>query len=193
MKQLRDQRQQFYLVVYTQTDAHVGHYYCGGGLDLGLNEVGIEDGRKLARRFKKNPLKIKRIIASPELRSIQMADVMHDEIKAKLTLDRDFADQFLGELEGKPMPKANGHGTSAVEDPVSDPPRGESSEAFSKRVNDGLVKILKEPGALLIVTHPRVARAVYNLIGLGAEKIIPGVLYAIDIPAGEGIAHAREI
>ncbi|MBS1958751.1 MAG: histidine phosphatase family protein [Bdellovibrionales bacterium] len=193
MKQLREQRQQFYLVVYTQTDAQTGNYYCGSGLDLGLNEAGIEEGRKLARRFKKNPLKIKRIIASPELRSIQMADVMHDEIKAKLSLVRDFADQFLGDLEGKPMPKPNGHGALAVEDPVADPPRGESADAFSARVNNGLVKILQEPGVLLLVTHPRVARAVYKMIGIGSEVITPGILYAIDIPAGEGIAHAREI
>ena len=86
LKKLRENHHQFYLVVYTQTDAHVEKYICGGGLDLGLNEFGIEEARKFSRRFKKNPLKIKRLISSPELRSIQMADILHDEMKGKLSL-----------------------------------------------------------------------------------------------------------
>lgn len=88
LKNLRDQHRQFYLVVYTQTDAHLNHYVCGSGLDLGLNEAGIEEARKFSRRFKKNPLKIKRLISSPELRSIQMADILHDEMRGKLMLAR---------------------------------------------------------------------------------------------------------
>ena len=67
LKKLREKHQHFYLSVYTSTDAVVNHYICGGGLDLGLNEEGIEDARKLAKRFQKNPLKIKKIITSVDM------------------------------------------------------------------------------------------------------------------------------
>lgn len=184
MKPLRDQHRQFYLVVYTQTDADVGQYHCGGGLDIGLNEAGIEEARKLARRFKKNPLKIKRILASPELRAVQMADVLHDEIKTKMTMLREFHDQFLGDWEGKPLSYSNGS---------TEPPRGEATAVFSDRVINGLVKVLQEPGVLLLVTHKRVAQVILKSVGVGSASVQSGVMYSIDVPAGEGAGSLREI
>jgi broad specificity phosphatase PhoE len=184
LKNLREQRHQFYLLVYTQTDAEANQYVCGGGLDLGLNEFGIEEARKFSRRFKKNPLKIKRIISSPELRAIQMADILHDEMKGKISLAREFSDQFLGEYEGKPI---------TAEMDMDAPPRGETSEQFSVRVRKGLERILQESDSCVVVIHSRVARKIFQWIGLGAEKIMPATLYAIDLPAGTGIAHFREV
>jgi|GEM_PF-1564077 len=185
LQNLRDRHRQFYLVVYTQTDADVGRYVCGGGLDLGLSEAGIEEARKFARRFKKNPLKIKRLIASPELRAIQMADILHDEMKGKIVLAREFADQFMGDLEGKHEPQ----------DPaiLLDPPRGESEELFSIRVHQGLARVLQEKDLVAIVTHPRVARKIFEWIGLAAEKIEPARMYVVDLPTGSGTAHFREV
>ena len=184
LKNLRERHQHFYLLVYTQTDADVNGYLCGGGLDLGLNEEGIEEARKFSRRFKKNPLKIKRIFSSPELRSIQMADILHDEMKGKMVLVREFADQFMGDWEGKPVAK---------DQDLAHPPRGETVEQFSMRVRKGLERILEEKDLIVLVTHPRVAQKVFDWIGLGAEKIKPATLYAIDLPAGTGIAHFREV
>jgi broad specificity phosphatase PhoE len=195
----RSQHQQFYLVLYTETDADVQRYHCGSGLDLGLTENGIEDARKIARRFKKNPLKIRRMIASPELRAVQMADVLHDEIKAKLGLWREFADQFLGEWEGKPLAVSNGQRDPAIEtsESVQNPPRGEAGEGFRARVEVGLQKLLSEASdpktPILLVTHPRVARVILSSLGLGLEKLDRGVLVAIDIPEGQGIAHLRVV
>jgi len=185
LQNLRDQHRQFYLVVYAQTDAQVSRYICGGGLDLGLNEAGIEEARKFARRFKKNPLKIKRLIASPELRAIQMADILHDEMKGKIVLAREFADQFMGDLEGKPEPE-----NPAV---LINPPRGESEELFSIRVHQGLARVLQEKDLIAIVTHPRVAQKIFEWIGLAAEKIHPARMYVVDLPTGTGSAHFREV
>lgn len=184
LKNLRQQHHQFYLVVYTQTDAHVNRYICGGGLDLGLNEEGIEEARKFSRRFKKNPLKIKRIISSPELRCIQMSDILHDEMKGKITLTREFSDQFMGDLEGKPIEPSLD---------FANPPRGEKTDDFSLRVRKGLEKILEEKDSSVIVTHLRVARKIFEWVGLAAEKIEPAKMYVLDLPAGTGNAHFREI
>ena len=175
---------QFYIVVYTQTDAEKNRYICGGGLDLGLNEEGIEEARKLARRFKKNPLKLKRMIASPELRSIQMADIFHDEMKVKLSLWREFTDQVMGEWEGKP---------EAISSDFSQPPQGESSQAFSLRVRSGLEKVLQEKDLVMVVTHLRVAQNIFTWLGLGAETIRRGTVYCVDLPPSSGNAHFREI
>jgi broad specificity phosphatase PhoE len=176
--------QKFYLILYTQTDAHMNRYICGSGLDLGLNEAGIEEARKLSHRFKRNPLKIKKMIAGPELRCIQMADFLHDEMKARLVLSRDFADQFMGDYEGKPI--------EAKMD-FKNPPSGESDIAFTLRVQQGYAKLLLEKEVCLVVTHYRVAKKIFEKIGLGSENLDAGTLYAIEIPPGEGIAQYHQV
>ncbi len=184
LKKLREKHHQFYLSVYTSTDALVNRYVCGGGLDLGLNEEGIEDARKLARRFQKNPLKVKKIITGPELRTVQLADLFHDEWKGKMLIFREFADQFMGDLEGKVI---------AQNIDELNPPRGESFAQFSARVHNGLVRVLQEKDLCLIAAHPRVARKIFDWIGLKEEKVDIGVLYSIDLPAGTGNAHYRQV
>lgn len=189
MKVLRPSHQHFYVLTHTQTDADVQGYYCGGGLDLGLNAEGLEEARKTCRRFKKNPLKLKRIIAGPELRCVQMADVLHDEIKCKLTLSRVFADQFLGEWEGRPLAPRQGLPPNAPETA----PRGETPEAFLGRVQEGVERLLADPVLTVLVVSPRVGQAVLQALGLGTESLERGVLTAIEIPAGGGRPHLRVI
>jgi broad specificity phosphatase PhoE len=187
-KSLRSKHHQFFLVIYSDTDADLNRYHCGGGLDLGLNETGMDLARRLSRRFKKNPLKIKKIYSSPELRSIQMADFLHDELKGRIILAREFADQILGDLEGKQMSS----GASAfIKEPC--PPRGEPEEVFSLRVRSGLERIFQEEDLVLLVTHPRVAQQILAWLGLGSESFERGKMYAIDLPIGQGIAHYREV
>ena len=183
-KDLRKIHRQFFLVVYTQTDAHLNHYVCGSGLDLGLNETGIEEAKKFSRRLKKNPFRIKKMIAGPELRCIQMADLIHDEMRVRLTLSRNFADQFMGELEGKPFTETTD---------FKNPPRGETSGEFAVRVRQGLEQLLLEPELVLVVTHLRVAKNIFHWIGIGADTIEAGVLYRIDVPVDSGIARISKI
>ena len=180
----REQHQHFYLVVYTQTDADVGRYVCGGGLDIGLNEAGIAEARKFARRFKKNPLKIKRMVASPELRSIQMADVLHDEMKGRIGLWREFSDQFFGEWEGKPWDENMD---------LKTPPKGETDEGFSLRIRTGLERLFQEKDLILVVTHARVAKKILQWMGLAKVEIEAGKMYSVDWPVGDGIPHVREV
>ncbi len=184
LKKLRATHQHFYLSVYTQTDAVVNGYVCGGGLDLGLNEKGIEEARKLARRFQKNPLKVKKIITGPELRVIQLADLFHDELRGKMLIFREFGDQFMGDLEGKVI---------ASDADMRNPPRGETYVDFSVRVHNALVRVLQEKDLCLIAAHPRVARKIFDWVGLEEETVQAGVLYSIDLPAGTGNAHFREV
>lgn len=190
LKNLRSKHRQLYLVVYGATDADQGQYYCGGGLDLGLNELGIDEARRLSRRFKKNPLKIKRIFSSPELRAIQMSDFLHDEMKGRIILLRELTDQILGECEGKPFTAE--FGKSHFEK-LKDPPKGENEESFSVRVRVGLEKILQEEELAVVVTHPRVAKQIFSWLGLPKEEIKRATMYAIDWPEGQGIAHFREV
>ena len=184
LKKLREKHQHFYLSVYSSTDATVNNYICGGGLDLGLNDQGIEDARKLARRFQKNPLKIKKIITGPELRTIQLADLFHDELKGKMLIFREFGDQSMGDLEGKVI-------TQNVDE--HNPPRGENRIDFSSRIHSGLVRVLQEKDLCLVAAHPRVARKIFDWIGLEEETVEVGVLYSIDLPAGTGNAHYRQV
>ena len=188
LKKLRNLHRQFYLVIYAETDADANRYHCGGALDLGLNENGIEEARKFSRRFKKNPLKIKKIYASPELRAVQMADFLHDEIKGKLVLSRQFADQNLGSIEGNPYELSQ-----SAETLFTDPIRGESDENFSVRVRQGLEAFMEETFLSVLVTHPRVGIKILSWLGLQSKALERGKMYVFDLPADQGAAHLREI
>jgi broad specificity phosphatase PhoE len=184
LKKIREKHRHFYLSVYTSTDALTNGYACGGGLDIGLNEAGIEDARKLSRRFKNNPIHVKKVVAGPELRTIQLADFLHDSVKGKIVIYREFADQYLGDWEGK---------TIVADVDVTNPPRGETHSDFSVRVLNGLVRMLQDDQLSLLATHPRVARMIFTWIGLGKEAIKPGVVYSVDLPEGMGIARFHEV
>lgn len=179
-----DQHHRFYIAVYTETDAHVNRYICGGGLDLGLNETGMAQAVEIAARFKRNPLKVKQLIGSPELRAIQMADIFHDQIKVKLSLWREFADQFMGEWEGAPI------------DPNMDfknPPQGETEEAFFARIRIGLEKMIQQKDLVFLVTHYRVAKAICRFFELKTDRIQPGKVYEVGVPSEERVASLKEI
>lgn len=184
----RAQHRQFYFLIYTQTDATVQGYACGSGLDIGLNDAGLDEARKSERRYKKNPLKFKAIVASPELRAVQMADILHDEVKAKMTIFRDFSDQFLGTLEGQKV----GPGTD-----FTSPPRGESGKDFHARVQRAFQELLNLAGPIVLVTHDRVIKAGLLSLGLPPSELIglvePGELYAVDVPAGQGLPKVRKV
>lgn len=188
LKTLRMKHRQFFIVIYPETDADQNRYHCGGGLDLALSEAGMEEVRKLARRFRKNPLKVKKILAGPELRAIQMADFLHDEMKGKIQLSREFSDQILGALEGKPW------GTNeSSEISIVAPPQGEDGQNFSLRVRNGLESLLKEEDLVLLVAHPRVAKLLLQWLGLEKETLKRGVVYGLDLPVDQGVAHLREV
>jgi hypothetical protein len=61
------------------------------------------------------------------------------------------------------------------------------------RVLNGLIRMLQEPQVCLLSTHPRVAQMIFTWIGLEKESIKPGVVYAVDLPEGMGIAHFHEV
>ena len=90
----------------------------------------------------------------------------------------------MGDWEGRPIDASFDYAR---------PPRGETDEVFSLRVRRGLERILEEKDSVVIVTHLRVARKIFEWIGLAAEKIEPATMYVVDLPAGTGIAHFREV
>ena len=155
-------------MVLTQTDADTNRLHCGSGWDLGLNEVGIEQAREAAIPLKKNPFKIKRMISSPELRAVQMADIIHDQMKVKWVLWRGFSDQLLGSLEGKKLGPDD-----LPSSPIDQPPGGESLQKFRERVLATMSEARQSSENTLLVTHRRVAQVLVQT----DPGLRPGVLY----------------
>jgi len=44
-----------------------------------------------------------------------------------------------------------------------------------------------------VIAHPRVAKKIFDWIGLEEETVEAGVLYSIDLPVGSGNAHFRQV
>ena len=113
-----------------------------------------------------------------------MTDILHDEIKVKLTLWQSLADQFMGAWEGHPI-------TQHLD--FDHPPQGETEEAFSERVKAATHELLLIEELCFVVTHLRVARRMLKFLGLDREDVKIGTVYCVDVPAGEGQAHLRVI
>jgi broad specificity phosphatase PhoE len=183
----RDQHRTFHALCYSESEAEVTRVYCGSGLDLGLSEGGKAAIQKFSTRFKKNPLKVKRIVASSELRAVQAADFMHDVIKTKINLWSSLRDQSLGTLEGT----AYLAGTPALG--IQDaPPEGETKAQFLNRISAALGILFQEGIPSVVVTHPRVMSAIFEVLGLEKEGFQPLEWYTFDLPAGQGNCHWRK-
>jgi len=60
-------------------------------------------------------------------------------------------------------------------------------------VREGLEAFMQETFLCVLVTHPRVGARILSWLGLEHETLERGKMYAVDLPADQGVAHLREI
>ena len=158
------------LYVYPEVASELTGLWIGGASDEGLTEEGKEQVSLDARMLKKHRSTLRRIVSSPELRAVQAADFIHDQVKVKWATLSEFRDQDLGAFEGSAK-------ASPIRGEVAlEPDRGESRDAFLIRIREGLVRVLEPRESVLLVVHPRVARAILEWVG-GVQVIeLKGVI-----------------
>ena len=158
------------LYVYPEVLSETNGLWVGGGSDEGLTEEGKERVAEEARELKKRRATFRRIVSSPELRAVQAADFIHDQLKLKWATSSEFRDQNLGEIEGQSgAPELRG-------DRILEPPGGEAGELFLLRVREGLVRTIQPRERVLLVVHPRVARAVLGWMGFSDVIDLKGII-----------------
>lgn len=135
----------------------------------------MEQAREMARVFVRNPFKIRQIVCSPMLRTVQTADFIHDVMSVKLRTASLVKARDFGKWESERW--------SNINDDSLDPPGGESRAAFEARVYEGVCKILAGPAPVLMVSHPEVGEALFSRITGERMRLGPAEAFRIRADA----------
>lgn len=147
-----------WFVIHASTEASEHGLVCGGGTDLPLSSAGMKEAAKTATLLAKRELPVRVIFCSPLLRSIQMADFIHDKLPCKLRVIQELGERKMGRWEGERIDRIAGY--SPLGDRV---PGGESLVDFRSRVFNILEWLKKQPQPALVVGHEFFARMLISL------------------------------
>lgn len=152
-----------YICRHGETDYNVSNIIQGGGIDSGLNETGLAQGRKFYDAYKNVPFW--GMYASNLKRSVQTLKPFEDLAYEVLQLD-ELAEMHWGEYEGRHVTeelsvemKTTIHNWTQGDVDFA-PPGAESPEAVLRRVKKAVhyISSVHESGNILICTHGRTIR-----------------------------------
>ncbi len=159
-----------YLVRHGETNWNI-QSRIQGGIDVGLNEKGIEQAREVSRHF---PADFNcDLLVSPLRRAVETADILEDRVEARIYEELDFLRELdqgywnglrVQELKNRLDPRRY---KNWLDDPLRhSPPGGESLEVVKERVSRGLKEATKKfEGPLVIVAHKVVNSIIAHLGG----------------------------
>ncbi|MFH1520363.1 MAG: histidine phosphatase family protein [Candidatus Micrarchaeota archaeon] len=155
-----------YIIRHCQSKANSKRQYsCSIKDDDGLSDLGKTQARELAGFF--SGIKIKKIYASPFLRTRQTADAIARYIKTEIDVDESFRELDCGEWDGKTEDEIREKFPDEWKgwhyDPQNNPiPKGESLLEIGTRVLPRFHHIIREhkDENIIIVTH----YCVFNVI-----------------------------
>jgi len=142
-----------------------------GGIDVGLNEKGIEQAREVSRHF---PADFScDLLTSPLRRALETAEILEKQVKARTFEKPDFLRELdQGYWNGLRVQKLKDEldperYQNWLDDPLKHgPPGGESLEEVKDRVSEGLKETIgKFKGPLVIVAHKVVNSIIAHLAG----------------------------
>lgn len=172
-----------------------------GWLDIPLNQEGIEDAEKAAKKLKGQLPK--KIYSSDLIRAEQTADIINKNFHAPVILSETLRPWNVGIYTGKPtaevLPKLNDLAKNG-NDPIED---GESFNHFKTRFLSELEKIINEAKSdrctIFVVTHFRNLKTCESWIAAGQPKDLsidmkeffkdsyqPGAIFEVPMAADKG-------
>lgn len=111
-------------------------------LDPPLDDNGIRQAEKAAKWIAKNH-KIFKIVSSPQLRAVQTADIVAEEVGVCVEQDRGLMPWALGFLSGKDKEKFQPILDLFIDNPKTEIPDGESLDAFEERTSEFFEEALR--------------------------------------------------
>lgn len=149
-----------------------------GHIDIGLNDVGFEQARRLGRRLAGETAH--RVYASDLLRARQTAEPVGQGLRLDVIGDAALREQSFGRMEGLTVEEIKSNHAQAWEAWLRfhedyGMPEGETTRQFHARVMDALHRLAAaHPGeTLVVVTHGGVLDMVYRTarsLGLGGPR-----------------------
>jgi len=143
------------LIRHGQTDWNIKKKYCGS-VDIGLNETGRKQIRRLRDRLKSQ--KIDKVYASDKKRAIQTAEIIFKG--REIELISDLREMHFGVFEGLTYKQVMKKYASLYKKWLDDPfsitmPKGESLFSFKKRVIKAIRSIISKNRnkAVAVICH----------------------------------------
>jgi probable phosphoglycerate mutase len=156
----------FYMIRHGETEANLARIMAGH-LDSPLTDTGrrqADNARKIVELLEIKPTLI---IHSQLSRARDTARIINSNLNLPMVEDADFAEIFVGSLEGATYEECVEMFHGWV-----DPPGGETHKEFENRIIRAKKKALENnPGPVLIVCHGGVFRALWKMYGLDMDGV----------------------
>ena len=141
-----------------------------GHSDIPLSNEGIEHIKQTAKFLKKSGFPIRRLLCSPLQRSMMTAQIVADELSAKIHPIFYLTPWSLGDLTGKSIKEVAPKMNEFQHHPDIKVPNGESYRDFYNRWTDGLERMLQFAEEnldqmLVGITHSRNVLALPSILG----------------------------
>lgn len=175
-------KKEFYIFRHGQTDMNVAGRWQGQGIDLPLNDKGVEQAHILAEELKSSGLEV--IFSSPLKRAVQTADIVASSLKIPVFTDQGLTEGCFGVAEGKtkqeihrlyPETAAAWH---SLEDDFLDVcfEGGETKRQIQQRIAQALKRIARQNdySVIGISAHSAVVRCFILMFGLKLYEVPHG-------------------
>ena len=151
----------FYMIRHGETVANLNRIMAGH-MDSPLTDRGRQQADAARVVVENLPVKPTMIIHSHLSRARDTATIINQNLNMPISEDSDFAEIFVGDLEGAPY-----EACIDIFDNWADSPGGETHQEFMSRIRRAKKKALENnPGPVLIVCHGGVFRALWKMYGI---------------------------
>ncbi len=150
----------FYMIRHGQTEANKAQIMAGSD-DSPLTELGIEQAHEARQVLEKLEQKPSVIVHSQLSRARDTATIINTSLNVPMIEDPDYAELHAGDWEGVSYDDCR-----PILDSWTNPPNGETFEAFFERIHRAKMRALGHDGTALIVCHGGVFRGFAKLYGL---------------------------
>ena len=161
------------LLRHGETDANAAGIIQGQS-HVPLNDTGIEQARRLARRLATYQPRIELIVSSDLRRAMQTAELIARKTEMPVVADPAWRERGLGIMEGRPFAELLNWRTETGQDT---PPQGETRhdmEARVERAARGIFDRFPESSTIAVVTHGGTIQIVMNAIANGKFALSAG-------------------
>lgn len=142
-------RKDFYVFRHGETDLNKLNCWQGSGMDYDLNETGVFQAERLARKLKDKNLQV--IFSSPLKRAKHTSDIVGGYLDIPIIVKQNLRECFYGDAEGKPLDDYAEYLKAWVDPNQMDInlPNGEKKSEALERVLKVLDELKTEPFSIM--------------------------------------------
>ena len=168
-------RKDIFLFRHGETDFNKRGLVQGQTCDIGLNEIGVEQAKKLAEKLQDINLQV--IFSSPLQRALQTAEIIAKSKNIPVIIEKGFIEINLGEAEGKRKSELDEEEFRlwmCWEEPSFAFKGGEDRIDAERRAMEALGRIINtEYDIIGVATHGALTSTIFHFFGIETNYNLP--------------------